>query len=155
MLTLPWNRSRMLPAARATLDALAGDPLTAALQAELAAIALLLDDLAALLRRLAAADLLHAEVVTAAVAALQVSARRADAAGLAAFEQALAGESDARLRRVALAALVALAQSPRGWDAERLARLQIYRADPAALVAAAAQFTFPPDDPSTSVEYAY
>jgi hypothetical protein len=42
-------------------------------------------------------------------------------------------------------ALVALARSPRSWDAERLARLQIYRADPAALVAAAAQFTFPPD----------
>jgi hypothetical protein len=41
---------------------------------------------------------------------------------------------------------VALAQAPRGWDAERLAQLQVYRADPAAPVAAAAQFTFPPDE---------
>jgi hypothetical protein len=145
---LPWNRSRMLPAVRATLDALANDPLTAALQVTLAATALLLDDLAALLRQLATADLLHAEVVTAAVAAILASARRTDADVLAAFEQALAGEADARLRRIALAALVALAQSPRGWNAELLARLEIYRADPAALVAAAAQFTFPIDDPS-------
>jgi hypothetical protein len=143
--TLPWNRSRLLPAARATLAALASDPLTLALQVELATTALLFDDLAMLLRSLASADLLHAEVITAVGAALQASARRADAAELAAFEQSLAGEADARLRRVGLAALVALARAPRGWDAERLARLQIYRADPAALVAAAAQFTFPPD----------
>ncbi len=70
------------------------------------------------------------------VAALRASRRRADAAELATFEQSLAREADARLGRVALAALVALA--PRGWDAERLARLQLYRADAAVLVAAAA-----------------
>lgn len=144
--TLPWNRSRMLPAAHATLDALASDPLTAALQVNLAATALLLDDLAALLRHFATADVLHAEVVTAAVAAIHAGARRADTDALAAFEQSLAGEADARLRRVALAALVALAYAPRGWNAEHLARLEIYRADSAALVAAAAQFTFPPDE---------
>ena len=45
-----------------------------------------------------------------------------------------------------MAALVAQAQSPRGWSAEFLGRLQSYRADPAALVAAAAQFTFPPSE---------
>jgi hypothetical protein len=134
-----------LPAARAALEALASDPLTAALQVELATTALLFDDLAAFLRDLAAADRLHAEVVTAAVRIIQASARRADADALAVFEQSLAGDADARLRRVALAALVAQAQSARGWDAERLARLQLYRVDPAALVAAAAQFTFPPD----------
>ncbi len=50
------------------------------------------------------------------------------------------------MRRVALVALVALARSRRAWAAEHLARLQIYRADSAALVAAAAQFTFPSDE---------
>jgi len=143
---LPWNRGRMLPAARAALAALASDPLTAALQVGLAINALLVDDLTALLRRLATQDLLHAEVIMAVIAALQASARRADAGALAVLEQSLAEESDARLRRVALAALVALAGWPRGWDAERRARLQIYRADSAALVAAAAQFTFPSDE---------
>jgi hypothetical protein len=83
-------------------------------------------------------------VITAVVAALRASRRRADAAELATFEQSLAREADARLGRVALAALVVLA--PRGWDTERLARLQLYRADAAVLVAAAAQFTFPPDE---------
>jgi hypothetical protein len=144
--TLPWNRSRMLPSVHAVLAALAGDPLTAALQADLAVSALLWDEVVDLLRRLALADLLHAEVVTATIAVLQASARRADAADLAAFERALAEESDPRLRRVALAALVARAQPPRGWDTERLVRLQHYRADSAPLVAAAAQFTFPPSE---------
>jgi len=46
----------MLPAARATLDALASDPLTTALQVKLAATALLLDDLAALLQYLVQAS---------------------------------------------------------------------------------------------------
>jgi hypothetical protein len=50
------------------------------------------------------------------------------------------------LRRVALAVLIAQAQAPRGWDTERLARLQSYRAAPAPLVAAETQFTLPPDE---------
>jgi hypothetical protein len=118
----------------------------AALQVELAINALLVDDLVALLRHLASQDLLHAEVILAVIAALQASTRRADPDAFAVLEQSLAGESDERLRRVALAALLALAGWPRGWNAERRARLQIYRADSAALVAAAAQFTFPSDE---------
>ncbi len=147
--TLPWNRSQMLPSVRAVLAALAEDPLTAALQVELAVSALLWNAVTALLQHLATTDLLHAEVVTATVVALQSHARRADATDLTAVEVALAREADPRLRRVALAALVAYSQPPRGWDAERVARLQHYRADPSPLVAAAAQFTFPPEEGET------
>jgi hypothetical protein len=146
--TLPWNRSRMLPAVRAVLAALTADPLTATVQVELTVAALLWNEFTALLQHLVATDLLHAEVMTAAVTALQINARRAEAADLTALETSLAGASDPRLRRLALAALVAQAQPPRGWDPERLARLQHYGADPVPLVAAAAQFTFPPEEES-------
>lgn len=55
---------------------------------------------------------------------------------------------DERLGRLALAALVTQSQS-RGWNDERLVRLRSYRADPAPLVVAAAQFTLPPTDLSS------
>src|SRR5437588_252849 len=74
--TLPWNRGRMLPTAHAVMTVLARDPLTAVLQIELAVSALLWNETIGLLRHWATTDLLHAEVVTAAVAAIQASARR-------------------------------------------------------------------------------
>jgi hypothetical protein len=60
------------------------------------------------------------------------------------LERRLAASDDERLRRLALAALVAQAQPPHGWDEVRLTRLRAYRTDRSALVAAAAQFTLPP-----------
>jgi hypothetical protein len=39
-----------------------------------------------------------------------------------------------------------MARDARGWTEERLARLHAYRADRSPLVAAAAQFTFPPGE---------
>jgi hypothetical protein len=59
------------------------------------------------------------------------------------LEGRLKQNEDERLRRLGLAALVALAEPPRGWTPERLAQLQAYRADSSGLVAAAAQFTLP------------
>jgi hypothetical protein len=58
---------------------------------------------------------------------------------------AFTAHADERLRRLALAALVALAESTQGagWTPERLVRLRAFRQDPAPLVAAAAQFTLP------------
>ena len=47
---------------------------------------------------------------------------------------------------LALAALVAVAGDSLGWNDERLARLRAYRQDPSPLVAAAAQFTLPPEE---------
>src|SRR5438132_9183506 len=142
--TLPWNRTRMLPTVRAVLTVLARDSLTAVLQIEMAVSALLWNETIGLLRHWAATDLLHAEVVTAVVTAIQASAQRAAPDDLVAVETRLRGEADPRLRRVALAALIAHARPPRGWDAEHLARLQSYRADPVPLVAAIAQSILPP-----------
>jgi hypothetical protein len=96
------------------------------------------------LRELAASGALHGEALMAAVGAIHQAAHRPDAAGLVTLEEALGQSDDERLRRLGLAALVALAEPPRGWNAERLTRLQGYRADPSWLVAAAAQFSFPP-----------
>ncbi len=142
--SLTWSRGTLLPAARAVLDALAADPLAASLRVELAAHALPWDDLAALLTNMAGRGELRDDVLTTAAVALQGAATRPDADGLARLEEALARHRDERPRRLALAALVALAQAPRGWDGARLRRLEGYRRDPAPLVAAAAQFTFPP-----------
>ncbi|HLW00278.1 MAG TPA: hypothetical protein VKT82_16545 [Ktedonobacterales bacterium] len=137
------SRSQMLPTARAVLAALRADPLTAAIQANLAIIALPWEDVLDILSNLAASNTLHSEALMAAVQAIQSAARRPDAAGLARLEETLRQNDDERLRRLGLAALVALAEPPRGWDQGRLALLQAYRADSAALVAAAAQFTLP------------
>lgn len=138
--------SRLLPTARAVLMALAADPLTATLQIELAVNALPWDELAELLQGMRAANTLHADASAATVAALaSVWYQRADSEGIAGFERKLAMSDDAQLRRIALAALVAPAQAgPLGWDSERRERLETYRSDSAALVAAAAQFTLPP-----------
>src|SRR6185437_13743721 len=116
---------------------------TAALQANLAIIALPWEEALVILSDLAASNTLHSEALMTAVQAIQSAARRPDAAGLALLEEALSQSGDERLRRLGLAALVALAEPPRGWNQERLARLQVYRADSSRLVAAAAQFTLP------------
>lgn len=148
---LYWNRAPLLPAARAVLEVMARDPLTASLRVELAVHALPGEELAALLTRMAQAGELHAEAILDAVNALQSAASRPGAGGLRALEAALAVSDDAALRRLALAALVAQAQGRRGWADDLLTRLRAYRADAEPLVAAAAQFTLPPGEPMTPV----
>ncbi len=66
---------------------------------------------------------------------------RRDVEEVAALEAALTADPDERLRRLALAALIAQAAPPRGWDEARRERLETFRQDPSPLVAAAAQFT--------------
>ncbi len=139
---LTWSRGQLLPTARAVLEALATDPLTASLRVELATYALPWNELTALLTQAAVGEM-HAETLFIAVQAIAHATSRSDAADLVHLEAALAKSSDERLRRLAFAALVAQSQSS-GWNDERLVRLRSYRADPAPLVAAAAQFTLPP-----------
>lgn len=137
---------RLLPVARAVLAALAHDRLTASLQARLATEALPWDDLGDLIFHLAGDGALHSDALSVACIALVNAARRPDVAGLDALERRLAASTDRYARRLGVAALVGLARPPRGWDAEQLTRLSAYRADPAALVAAAAQFTLPTEE---------
>jgi hypothetical protein len=85
---------------------------------------------------------LHAEALTAAAEAI-VSATRPDES-----PQELEprdGQRDERLRRLALAALIA-ARTSTWLGRERLARLRLFQADRSPLVAEAAQFVFPPEE---------
>lgn len=143
---LPWNRTRLVPAVTATLAALAPDPRTAAQQVELAITAQQWDVVLALLHGFAARGILHADVIHAADTALRANARSISDNDLLALEQTLTASDDQRLRRIALAALCASAQTPRTWDPARLERLRQFRHDPAPLVAAAAQWTLPTEE---------
>jgi hypothetical protein len=137
------DRRRLGAVSRAVLDALRVDPLTAGLRVQLEAVALSWQEWAVALRRAAESGELNADVLTTAIVALNGWYTRTDRADLAHLEAALAGDSDDRCRRLALAALVVQARLPGGWNEERLGRLETYRADRSPLVAAAAQFTFP------------
>lgn len=88
--------------------------------------------LAELLIALASADQLHYDVMRAADAAVSA------AAAPEIVERSLASSRDARLRRLAVSALVEAAAPENGWTPERRARLALYRADPDAGVAGAA-----------------
>ena len=136
---------RLLPVARGVLDALALDPLTAVPRVRLAMAALPWDELARLLKAMAS-DRLGPDVLAACVDDL---GSRTDGADLARLEAALASSGDERLRRLALAALVARASLAEGWTEECWGRLEAYRRDESLLVAAAAQFTFPAGEEET------
>jgi len=150
--SVAWNRRPLLPSARAVLEVLGTDLLTATLQARLAIASLPAADVHMVLERLAAAGGLHADALAAAMAAASSLARRDDerAAGL---ETSLAASGDDRLRRLGLALVVAQAATARGWDDDLLGRLHAYRADPSPLVAAAAHFTFPPAEPPAAARH--
>lgn len=138
-----FHRTRLLPIVRGVLDVLAGDRLTAILRVKLAIPVLPWTELADLLERLASTGELHADALAAAASALQSWTQRADRLELQHLESRLAPAADDRLRRIALAALVAQAELPGGWSDARLERLRAYRRDSSPLVAAAAQFTLP------------
>jgi hypothetical protein len=140
------DRRRLAPVARAVLAALSPDPLTAGLRAGLAAAGLPWDEWAGLLRGMAATGELHADTLAAAAAGVSAWADRPDRGDLEKLEASLAAERDERLRRLALAALLAQARLPGGWNGERLQRLRAFRQDPAPLVAAAAAFTLPAEE---------
>jgi hypothetical protein len=142
---LRGSRGRLLPVARAALESLARDPLTLHLQVELAVSALPGDEVGEFFSRRVAQEL-HDEALMVAVHAVERARAHRESAFLERLSSALAEQDDPRLRRVALAALVAMAGDSRGWDEERLSRLRAYRADRSPLVAAAAQFTLPPGE---------
>jgi hypothetical protein len=121
------------------LRALAKDARVVPLRVELAGHLCDSRELAELFTELARRDELHADAMVAAAEAL----KRCVHPEL--VELALAGEKDARLRRLAVAALVLAARPGRGWSDERRQRLEGYRADASPFVAGAAELVFPPD----------
>ncbi|MEZ0362231.1 HEAT repeat domain-containing protein [Mycobacterium sp. pUA109] len=143
---LPGQHARLRPIAHAILGVLADDPMAVHLRLQLAGQVLAWHQFAGLLDDLAASGEWHADAVAAGIAAVGSWTRRSDRADLEALETRLASHADDRMRRLALAALVAAAALPGGWSAARLDRLRGYRRDHAPLVAAAAQFTLPLED---------
>jgi hypothetical protein len=145
---LPSNRSSLQTMVQGLLVALRPDPLTVRLQVQLAVAGLSWSELAIYLTELATTGALDAESLLTASEAIARSGQRTSQQltddSLAAFERALASSSNTGLRRIALAALLAQATQSAGWTAALRTRLDQYRADTAPLVAAAAQFTFPP-----------
>ena len=167
------NRSHLLPTVNAVLRSLARDPLTITHHAGLAAAALRGNVLVAYLESLAPE--LHAEALMAIVKAVEPNLQafaailpwaptsfgeweiddigqrpqysRAECDHYATVEAAFASRADDRLRRIALATLIAQSNQATGWTDDLRARLDHYRRDPSPLVAAAAAFTFPPKKP--------
>lgn len=137
---------RQRASAQAVIAALAGDLAAASLRVEIAVASLPPGELALLLTQMADADTLHADAVSAGIRGIAASHPRLSAVGWDSLEAALAASPDDRLRRLAVAALAAGAGTTEGWTPARRERLESYHRDAAPLVAAAAQFTFPPDD---------
>lgn len=136
---LSEQRTRMQDAARAFLQALELDPITASLRALIAVNALPWSDVAAYLTRLSQQQPLHPECSMGVVSQMPTLSRE-DTRQLADLELPLRDQADEGLRRIALEALLC---APLEWDAARLERLEHYRRDQSVLVAAAAQFFEP------------
>ena len=141
-LRLNADRARLTPVALAIAGALDVDPLTTRLRLDLTLAALSGDDLADSLVELAESGRLHADALAHAIRVFPSAANRPDRAGLERVEALLTPLPDPTLRRLALAALVAVAGTETGWTPERIERLGGFRRDPSPLVAEAAQFTF-------------
>jgi hypothetical protein len=140
------TRQRLLPVARAALDALEADPLTITLRVRLAGWYLGANDLAVYFERVSARQEWHAEALLVACATIGDQDDRLNVEQWRAIEGRLSISADARLRRLAFAALKAWVARAGDWEGTPLERLRAYRADPAPLVAAAAQFTLPAAD---------
>lgn len=135
------------------LSAIESDPLTINLQIKLAIQTLSWSELSSYFERLASTNRLSTGAMIQTIERLdRWKIYHSEPAEVTTFEKTLAASSDERLRRIALAVLVQAAQDSRGWTDERIERLKNYRADSSILVAAEAQFIFPPneDEPKDS-----
>jgi HEAT repeat protein len=137
--TLRMNHRRLLAMTRRMLAALEEDPLTISLRLKLILSGLPWEEVASELIRLV--DQLHADVLVQTEGLIEQAISRPDA-DLLDLEMALWTQSDERLRRLALAALIAQSRQAQGWSDACIERLQTYRDDPSPLVAEKAQFTF-------------
>lgn len=141
------RKEQLLPTVRSVLTALAADPLTATLRLKLATYVVGWEELAGMLTLMAERGELHEEALMTAVRLLEETEdNRVRVTGMEVLEETLATSPDAKLRRLALAALIGQGASLLGWDEARFTRLSRYRDDPSPLVRAAAEFTFPPGE---------
>ncbi len=136
-----WRRSQLLPTVRVVLVVIATDALVSSIRWQLAIASLPISELTdfciSSIQSLLPEDLL---IVVSAISQLSSLYELND---LVILETALLTQKDARLRRLALAALKAQVEID-GWNQSRRLRLMQYQSDSAAFVASAAQFIFPP-----------
>lgn len=135
-----WRRSQLLPTIRLVLAVLATDSLVSSLQWKLAIAALPMPELTDFAT--SSIQTLLAEDLWIAVEAISTLTNRYELNDLIALETTLRIQEDARLRRLALAALNAQVEID-GWNPSRRLRLAQYQNDPAAFIASTAQFIFP------------
>ncbi|MEP7122866.1 MAG: hypothetical protein ABJE95_18210 [Byssovorax sp.] len=136
----PYSAPHRNQVALDTLEALARDPRMATQHLWLSSHLLTWQKTAELLISLAARDALFFDMMTTAV---ETMSRCAEPEQL---EAALATHFDARLRRLALAALETAAGRGQGWTPARRERLATFRGDFSVLVSSRALFVFPPDE---------
>ncbi|MDJ0592333.1 MAG: hypothetical protein QNJ72_20460 [Pleurocapsa sp. MO_226.B13] len=136
----------LLPIVRQILTVLAIAPVTISLQIKLAVASLPWDELGEFLLDLSKRGELNPDALVMAENAIVCACHRPDIDRLHHLETTLAKSEDEKLRRLALSALVAQKSDRLGWNQERVTRLLAYRQDKSILVAAAAQFIFPPDN---------
>jgi hypothetical protein len=138
------DRRRFLPIIRAILTVLASDPLTIKLQVMLMVTALPWSEVATFLQEATTTGELGAEIFSQTGTFLLAEAvNRPDVANIDQLEAMLEISKDEQLRHIALIVLLVQVKAAKGWTPEWQARLRNYQADPAPLVAAEAQFTFP------------
>jgi hypothetical protein len=146
--TTSMNRSRLGKVARAMLNTLRTDPLTVCWQPVLATVA---EGIAGLRRFLdeinRGKERLHVDGFRALEDAIRRLSANPERAALTKLELYLAEQTDEQMRRLALTTLQTIVCDGQGWNKERLERLERYRADSSLLVAGAAQFVFPPEEP--------
>lgn len=135
---------RMRALARAAIAGLEADPVTAELRAAIAVNMLPAQELAAFFLQLAARGEFHAGVVLRSLSDVPRQTGRFAVAQINAIEHTLAASEDAHVRRLAFAFLLRRQTAEGLWTDELIERLRRYRADPAPVVASAAQLTFIP-----------
>ena len=135
-----WRRSQLLPTIRLVLAVLATDSLVSSLRWKLAIAALPMPELTDFAT--SSIQTLLPEDLWIAVEAISTLTNCYELNDLIALETTLRIQEDARLRRLALAALNAQVEID-GWNKSRRLRLAQYQNDPAAFIASTAQFIFP------------
>ena len=138
-------RRRLTPIARAVLDVLRTDPITAGLRLTLAAGLLGVEEFELELKGLIDGNFPISAVAAEAIAAIEQFGQTTNRTKLPQLEARLAAADDSYLRLLAFHALLVQARDHHRWDEVRRSRLNAYRIDPAPLVAIRAQFFFEAD----------
>jgi hypothetical protein len=142
---LQTQRTRFIPGVYATFVMLEKDPLTLMLRARLAVNSMPWTELALWLTELDGKKLLHADLLQE-IGAQLLNSTRPDFEELVEFEAELRNAESDVLKRVSLYALQAQSGERHGWNEERLARLESYRADSSSYIAEVAQFILPEEE---------